>query len=126
MRRALAEGWMKAGWDVFEAEGREDGLPLMFELHPDLICLEVVTGRNESWDALYSIRLLALTPVVVLTNGQLPPSDLIIENCKLIETSLPIPVSKIISVAKVFWKSACKPSPPAPEPSRGEGMVPAS
>jgi chemotaxis response regulator CheB len=126
MRRALAEGWMEAGWDVFEAEGRADGLPLMFQLHPDLISLEVVTGRDDSWDVLYSIRLLTLTPVVVLTDGPPPSSDLIIENCKLIATSSPVSISKIISISKAFWKSVCKPSRPMAERSGGESIVPAS
>ena len=112
VRQDLAQGWMKAGWDVFEAEGREDGLPLMFQLHPDLINLEVATGKEDAWDALYSIRLLAMTPVVVLTDGPPPPDDLIIENSKVIVTSQPIPVPKVISISKNFLKSICAPSLP--------------
>ena len=103
---------MKARWDVFEAEGRADGLPLMFELRPDLISLEVVTGKDDSWDVLYSIRLLTLTPVVVLTDGPPPSSDLIIENSQILETGAHKSASKIISISKAFWKSACKPCAP--------------
>ena len=112
IRQDLAHGWMKAGWDVFEAEGREDGLPLMFQLRPDLINLEVATGKEDAWDALYSIRLLAMTPVVVLTDGPPPPDDLIIENSKVIVTSQPIPVPKVISISKHFLKSICTQSLP--------------
>lgn len=123
MRHALAQGWSKAGWDVFEAEGREDGLPLMFQLHPDLISLEVVTGRDDSWDALYSIRLLALTPVVVLTNGPPPSSDLIIENSQVIETCAGVSVAKIISSSKAFWKTTCKLSSSVAEPPERKSIV---
>ncbi len=111
-RHALAAGWMKAGWDVFEADGRADGLPLMFQLHPDLISLEIVAGRDDSWDALYSIRLLALTPVIVLTDRPPPTSDLMIKNCKLIVTTPHVSAAKIISISKPFWKSTCRPCLP--------------
>jgi hypothetical protein len=126
MRDNLADGWRKAGWDVFEAEERADGLPLMFQLHPDLISQEVVAGRENSWDTLYSIRLLTLTPVVILTDGPPPTSDLIIENSEVITTSSPISVSKIISISKALWKSVCKPPHPMTEQSEAERIVPAS
>jgi hypothetical protein len=107
LRHDLVEGWVKAGWEVFEAEGREDGLPLMFQLHPDLINLEVVTGKDDSWDALHSIRLLAVTPVVILADGPPPPSELINENSTVIVMSPPVPVPKVISISRAFLKSAC-------------------
>ena len=123
IRHELAQGWMKAGWDVFEAEGRADGLPLMFELHPDLINLEVATGKDDAWDALYSIRLLALTPVVVLTEGPPPPSDLVIENSKVIVTSPPIPIPKVISISKSFLKSVYAQSLPVAAGSKEENRA---
>jgi chemotaxis response regulator CheB len=126
MRNDLADSWMKAGWDVFEAEGRTDGLPLMFQLHPDLISLEVVAGQENSWDTLYSIRLLTLTPVVILTDGPPPSSDIIIENSEVIATSSPISVSKIISISKTLWKSVSQSAHPVPEESQEDSIVPAN
>ncbi len=74
MRRKLMKCFSDRGDQVFEAEGRADGMPLIYEIHPDLIYLEVIAGVEESWETFFRIRLFTDIPIVLLAD-QLPESS---------------------------------------------------
>jgi hypothetical protein len=104
LRHQLADGLAESGWGVFEAESRTDGLPLLFDVRPDIVFLEVITGLDESWDTLRSIRLFTNAPVIILAD-QL--SDAIERpGEKGIPTALveSIPMERVVAVAKRLGK----------------------
>jgi CheY-like chemotaxis protein len=71
MRRQIKEGLVATGWEIYQAEGRVDGLPLMYQVQPDLIFLEVGPDGGESWETFFSIRLFTDRPAILLAS-QLP------------------------------------------------------
>ncbi len=64
----LESSLAKAGYQVFLASGRRDGLPLMYEARPDVIFLGMGQDRQELWETFSCIRLFTDTPMVVLVD----------------------------------------------------------
>ena len=104
LRHQLADGLAESGWGVFEAESRTDGLPLLFDVRPDVIFLEVITRLDESWDTLRSIRLFTSAPVIILADQ---PSDAIerpVENSTAAALIESVPMERVVAVAKGLGK----------------------
>ncbi len=72
IRCQLEAGLAKAGYQVFLALGRADGLPLMYEVKPHLIFLGVGQEHEDIWETLSRIRLLTDIPTILLVDD-IPP-----------------------------------------------------
>lgn len=106
-RRDLSRAFKDAGWDVFEVDARDAGLRSMYELRPDMICLEVRVGENNCWDMFHSIRMFTPVPVVILADPVPGPNVLPDQDRSVIILSSTDSVLQIASTAKAFWKSRC-------------------
>jgi diguanylate cyclase (GGDEF)-like protein len=71
VRRKLASGLVRSRFEVFEAEGRGDGLPLIYKVRPVVIFTEADDERDETWETCSRIRLFTNTPMVLLTTSRL-------------------------------------------------------
>ncbi len=106
MRSKLVHSLIKSGWEAFGAEGRTDGMPLLFQIHPSLIFVEVISGQDAGWDLYSSIRLFSNAPIVILTDEPPHPIDKLLESDNAIIVSEYIPTIKIVSTAKSFWQQS--------------------
>lgn len=73
-RDQLSRFLRAAGLNVYETSKRQDGLQLMFKMHPDLIFLGIQPSSEESWETLGRIRSLTDVPVVLMAE-RIPGSD---------------------------------------------------
>jgi two-component SAPR family response regulator len=70
-RRAVSEALTKLGWDVCEASGRSDGLPILYQVHPNLVILEIGDDEHLSWEIYFSIRLITDIPIILVSDHTL-------------------------------------------------------
>lgn len=106
LRRKLANGLTKAGYECFQAEVRADGLPLIFQVRPDLIFLEIVTHGNATWETFSRIRHFTDTPVIVTADQPPSPSHSFMAKENVLVLTQPISVAKAVSAARVSLKSS--------------------
>lgn len=104
LRRQLADGLIKSGWEVLEAEGRNDGMPILFDVHPTLIFLEVSTEQADSWETFHNIRLLTDTPVILLADQASGWVDQAIDNSNTVVVAESLSVTQILAIAKTLGK----------------------
>jgi DNA-binding response OmpR family regulator len=90
----------ESGWSVVEAENRTDGLPLLYVAHPDTVFIEVITGSNESWDLLRSIRLFTSIPVIVLAEQSINTNVAATENIESVMLAKPVSTDWVVAIAK--------------------------
>lgn len=108
IRHDLTERLRAAAWNAFEAEGRSDGMQLIFELHPDLIVLEAIPEEDTSQDLLESIRFFTDIPLVLLSDHPLTCWEHALEASKVLVLTQPMSNSKVISNVRNFWKATGK------------------
>ncbi len=104
VRRHVADRLAKSGWKVFEAEGRTNGLRLLFDVSPNLVFLEVIAGLNESWDTLRSIRLFTSAPVIVLAEQSMEAIAQSAQTAKSPIRIEPVSTGRVIAIAKAMDK----------------------
>lgn len=71
MREQLGKGLAFSGWETFAAEGRADGLRLLYNVRPDLILLELPVDGTEAWETFSRIRLFTECPLMLFAD-QIP------------------------------------------------------
>src|SRR5512133_584362 len=55
------------GFTVYHACDGKDGLKLAYELHPDLIILDIMMPMMDGWDVCARLRELTDIPILILT-----------------------------------------------------------
>jgi diguanylate cyclase (GGDEF)-like protein len=99
VRRKLASGLARMRFEVFEAEGRVDGLALIYQVRPAVIFSEVDEAREETRELCSRIRLFTNTPMVLLATSR-PTAlrdALTAENASVLEP--PFSVARAVSAA---------------------------
>ncbi len=132
LRRKLATMLTKAGYDVFQAEDRVDGLPLLYQVQPNLIFLEVVAQQNASWETFSRIRLLTKTPVILLADQPPRRTDQSLEKENAFVLLQPFANKAAIAQAKAVlkqfdesgWSSASQETPASRTPSDESSILP--
>ncbi len=127
VRRKLAMGLAKARFEVLEAEGRSDGLPLIYQVRPVVIFLEVDEEREETWETCSRIRLFTSTPLVLLAASQPSPARdaLIVDDALVLQA--PYTASQAVDAARELQSPAlnARPTPtPSLEPLSSAGQTP--
>ncbi len=102
VRRKLASGLARSRFEVFEAEGRADALPLIYQVRPVVILLQVEEEREETWETCSRIRLFTKTPLVLLADSHPGPERqaLLPDNALLLEP--PISAASAVSAANAL------------------------
>ncbi len=117
VRRRLANGLAKSRFQVLEAEGRGDGLPLIYQVRPVVIFLQVDEEREETWETCSRIRLFTNTPLVLLATSRPGRSrePLIADNALVLQA--PFSAAEALNAAKALLNPEADlgPSPPARE-----------
>ena len=67
IRLGLTRELEAAGYDVAQAEGGEEGLPLFDELLPDLVITDLAMPRGDGWSVVQGVRRRGSTPILVLS-----------------------------------------------------------
>ncbi len=104
VRRKLVTLLGKAGYDVFQAEDRADGLPLLYEVQPSLIFLEVVAQQDENWETFSRIRLLTNTPIILLADQPLRTNEQSLEKENAFVLVQPLSSKAVLAQAKAVLK----------------------
>ncbi len=117
VRRKLANGLVKARFEVLEAEGRSDGLPLIYQVRPVVIFLEVDEEREETWETCSRIQLFTNTPLVLLAESLPSPTraPLIADNARVLQA--PYTAPQALDAVRELLNQAVNTSPP-PTPSQ--------
>lgn len=102
IRRKLASGLVRMRFEVFEAEGRADGLALLYQVRPAVILLQVDEAREETWETCSRIRLFTNTPMVLLATSRPGPlrQALTANNAEVVEP--PISVASVVSAVNAL------------------------
>lgn len=119
-RRRLAAGLAKSGCATFPAQGRVDGLPLMFAVQPEIILLEVEVDGEEGWETYLHIRAVTDTPIVLLADKTLPVLREIENKENTLVLAQPISVRKCVAQTKALWKRSAARQAITVGPTQGE------
>jgi hypothetical protein len=106
MRCQLEAGLAKAGYQVFLALGRADGLPLMYEVKPHLIFLGTGQDREDIWETLSRIRLLTDIPTILLVDDIPPEARSAVSQSNTVILPAESSVSTIMEQVKTFQNLA--------------------
>lgn len=68
LRDEMARGLELEHFEVYRAIERLDALPLMYQVHPDAILLDIAAHPEVAWETLESIRAFATIPVLLISN----------------------------------------------------------
>lgn len=122
-RRQLGSSLEKADCEVSYAEGRTDGLPLLYQAKPDLIFLEVQSDREESWETFSRIRIFTDTPAVLLADRM--PSSTHRAQCdtNTLIVLPPVSIPKVIVKARALCRSSNPSEPGSAEGADGEELM---
>jgi len=104
IKHDLTHGLAEFGWEVFEAEGRADGMRFMYDLHPVLIIVQVVSGDSSSKDFVESIRLCTNVPLVLLMDRSTEAEESPFDVPNVLVLAEPITITKLISETRKFWR----------------------
>jgi len=64
---ALALYFDKQGYRVFTASEGSEGLRRLFQVHPDLVILDIMLPRMDGWEVCERIRKMTNVPIIMLT-----------------------------------------------------------
>ena len=71
LQRSVADAFVHAGCQTFEAMGNADGLRLLYDTRPDLIFLDISGAPSEGWETLERIREVTDAPaILVIERGE--------------------------------------------------------
>jgi len=65
--RALQLYFDRHGYRVIQAKKGSEGLRMLYQSHPDLVCLDVMMPGIDGWEVLRRIREMTDVPVIMLT-----------------------------------------------------------
>ena len=63
----MSIGLAREGYDVATARNGKEGLRKAYELHPDLVILDVMMPEMDGWTVCQRLRLVTDTPIIILT-----------------------------------------------------------
>ncbi len=126
VRRKLATTLGRAGYDVFQAEDRTDGLPLLYEAQPDLIFLDVTARPDDTWETFSRIRLLTDTPIILLADRPPRETDQSLEEQNAFALLQPLSSKAVLTQAKAVLRRShactCPPTATGPYPPAALGV----
>ncbi len=102
LRRKLANGLTRAAFDTFQAETRRDGLPLIYQIRPDLVLLEIVSDQTSTWETFSRLRLFTDTPIILLADQPPAPRYQSLLDQRTLVLAAPVSTTNIVSAAKTF------------------------
>ncbi len=106
-RRKLAGGLARMGYDAFQAQGRADGLPLLYQVHPQLILLEATDEIDETVETFSRIRIFTDVPIILLDHADPRIQSLADQNALVLTP--PISQAKILRAVRAMTDSSLAP-----------------
>ena len=116
-RQSIAEALTKVGWQVCQANGRSDGMPILYQIRPNLVILEIDTSEPPSWDVYFSIRLITDTPIILVSEHPLDIEP-IQHDMPNVYVIAPLSIPKLACVAKTLMKTWTQCELQTPKPSK--------
>jgi DNA-binding response OmpR family regulator len=116
-RQSIAEALTNLGWHVCQASGRSDGMPILYQIRPNLVILEIRPEERQSWDIYFSIRLITDTPIILVSEHTLDIEH-IRHDTPNVYVVTPLSIPKLAWVAETQLGPSSPSNPKTPKQSK--------